>query len=117
MATPLDDAEWGNEPVGTRTVTLDASVTPDTKTIGWMPGHSAVWLVDRLWQRLGAADWKEPILGRYFLEGWAVPTLKPGVCRSTPTSTSPPNVDKYLASSPQTMPSPAAPSLLVPAQR
>ena len=72
-----DGRELAEEPVGTRTVTLDGLVDIDLNVIGWKPGRSATWLVDSLWKRLLEAEWFEPILGRYFLEGWAVPTLRP----------------------------------------
>ncbi len=72
-----DGGLWSKEVIGTRSVTLDGDVQVDNKVIIWRPRRCREWVRRGLWNRLAEGGWDEPILGRYFLEGWAVPTVEP----------------------------------------
>jgi hypothetical protein len=64
---------WANGPVGYRTVTLDSVVNSDNRVLVWSPSpRSRDWLTVGLWAALDKAQWPDPILGRYVVEGWAI---------------------------------------------
>lgn len=73
-----DGDTWSKSPQGTRTVTLAADVFAEPTTLGWRPTKAtAAWLEGTLWDPIRRHEWREPILGRFFLEGWALPTAGP----------------------------------------
>ncbi|MGV8845339.1 DUF6519 domain-containing protein [Tessaracoccus sp.] len=73
-----DGTTWSDIPLGTRTVTLASHVSADPSTLRWDPAEDTVaWLQFALVDLLRHAEWSEPILGRFFLEGWALPTADP----------------------------------------
>ncbi|MGV8965788.1 MAG: DUF6519 domain-containing protein [Cellulomonas sp.] len=69
---------WSDRPVGTRSVTLAGDVVAEDRMLRWDPTDaSSSWFRDRMWIVLRERGWDAPILGRFFLEGWALPTLDP----------------------------------------
>lgn len=68
-----DHGVWAADPVGYRTVVVDALINADGALIVWGPsGRSHDWLTDRMWAALTKGQWQEPVLGRLVIEGWAI---------------------------------------------
>ena len=66
--------------VGFRDVQIAADVAADRPLITWRPRGGAKapltdFLTTRLWNELGLNGWKEPIVGRFVIDGWAVAGL------------------------------------------
>jgi uncharacterized protein DUF6519/PASTA domain-containing protein len=73
-----DGAVWSERPIGTRTVTLDGAAEASGTRVHWVPSApSSAWFRDRLWAVLDANGWKAPLLGRFLLDGWALPAIEP----------------------------------------
>jgi hypothetical protein len=73
-----DGTPWASQPVGTRAVTLAGKVSSDGKTLRWDPADATSgWFRDTMWMVLKEFGWGAPLLGRFVLEGWALPTLEP----------------------------------------
>lgn len=73
-----DGDVWSGVPVGLRTVTLAGNAKGDGRRFIWMPDdRTAAWFQDMLWGVLANANWGEALLGRFIIEGWAIPTADP----------------------------------------
>jgi hypothetical protein len=73
-----DGDAWSQVPVGFRTVTLAAELKGDGRRFVWAPGdRTSAWFRDMLWGVLANAQWSDPLLGRFIVEGWAIPTADP----------------------------------------
>ena len=74
---PGDGTPGPQQPIGTHTVTLSSKVSSDGKTMRWDPADvTSAWIQQQLWQML-YNNWAGPLLGRFILDGWALPTLDP----------------------------------------
>ena len=73
-----DGSEWAETPVGTRTITLGAEISSTPRELRWDPtAPTSAWFRDQLWAVLDELSWDAPLLGRFHLEGWAIPTIDP----------------------------------------
>lgn len=73
-----DGDAWSERPVGTRTVTLEGGSDAEERLLRWSPSdRAAVWLQEQLWSVLESLDLGNQVLGRFLLDGWALPSVEP----------------------------------------